>query len=72
MDLSLKFEVYDIRLVMKAKGLFFFWMFEHDYCSRWNVLSVKSSKGEKLQAIRVKFGQKDRQLQVLVHWAMDS
>ena len=57
---------------MKAKGLFFFWMVEHDYCSRWKVLSAKISKGEKLQAIRVSFGQKGRKLQVLVHWAMES
>ena len=68
------FEVwgYDIRLVMKAKGLFVFWMVEHDYCSRWKVLTAKIFKGEKLQAIRVSFDQKDRQLQVFVHWAMES
>ena len=34
--------------------MFVFWMVEHDYCSRWKVLSAKSSKGEKLQAIRVR------------------
>ena len=45
---------------MKAKGLFIFWMVEHDYCLRQKVLSAKSFKGEKLQAIRVSFGQKDR------------
>ena len=63
------FEVwgYDIRLVMNAKGFFVFWMVEHDYCSRWKVLSAKSFKGEKLKAIRVSFDQKYRQLQVLVH-----
>ena len=56
------FEVwgYDIRLVMKAKGLFCFWMVEHDFSLRRKVLKTKSSKGEKLQAIRVRFGQKDR------------
>ena len=31
MDLSLKFEVNDIRLVMKSKGFCLFWMVEHDY-----------------------------------------
>ena len=56
------FEVwgYDIRLVMKAKGFFVFWMVEHDYCLRWKVPNAKSFKGEKLQAIRVSFGKKDR------------
>ena len=49
MDLSLKFWGNNIRLVMKAKGLFVFWMVEHDYCLRWKVLSAKSFKGEKLQ-----------------------
>ena len=57
---------------MKAKFLFVFWKVDHDYCSRWKVLSAKSSKGEKLQAIRVSFGQQGRKLQVLVHWAMES
>ena len=48
------FEVwgYDIRLVMKAKGFFFFWMVEHDYCLRRKVLNAKSFKGENLQANR--------------------
>ena len=50
----------DIRIVMKAKGLFCFWMVEHDYCLRWKVLKAKSFKGEKLQVMRVSFGQKDR------------
>ena len=49
---------------MKAKGLFVFWVVEHDYCSRWKVLSAKSFKGEKLQAIIVSFDKKFRQLQV--------
>ena len=56
------FEVWgnDIRLVMKAKGFFCFWMVEHDYCLRWKVLNAKSFNGEKLQAIRVSFGRDDR------------
>ena len=54
------------------EGFFLFWMVEHDYYLRWKVLDAKSSKGEKLQANRTSFGQKDRQLQVLVHWAMES
>ena len=37
---------------MKAKGLFCFWMVEHEYCLRWKVLSAKSFKGEKLQVNR--------------------
>ena len=47
------FEVwgYNIRLVMKAKGLFVFWVVEDDYYLRWKVLSAKSFKGEKLKAI---------------------
>ena len=49
----------DIRLVMKAKGLFCFWMVENDYYLRWKVLNVKSFKGVKLQAIGTSFGQKD-------------
>ena len=40
-------------LVINAKGLFCFWMVEHDYCLRWKVLSAKSFKGEKLQAGRI-------------------
>ena len=60
MDLSFKLLGNDIRLVMKAKGLFVFWMVEHDYCLRWKVPNVKSFKGEKLQEIRVSFGQKGR------------
>ena len=47
----------DIRLVMKAKGLFCFWMVEHDYYLRWKVLNAKSFKGVKLQANRTSFGQ---------------
>ena len=50
----------DIRLVMKAKGFVCFWMVEHDYYLRWKVLNAKSFKGEKLQEIRVRFGQEDR------------
>ena len=57
MDLSLKFGVYDIRLFMKAKGLFSFWMVEHDYCLRWKFLNAKSFKGVKLQENRTSFGQ---------------
>ena len=45
---------------MKAKGFVCFWMVEHDFILRQKVLSAKSFKGEKLQAIRVSFGQKDR------------
>ena len=45
---------------MKAKGLFCFWVVEHDYCLRWKVPNAKSLKGENLQAIRVSFGQDDR------------
>ena len=56
------FEVwgYDIRLVMKARGLFVFSIVEHDYCLRWKVLNAESFKGEKLQAKRVSFGQESR------------
>ena len=43
---------------MKAKGLFCFWMVEHDYCMRWKVLNAKIFKGEKLQENRTSFGQK--------------
>ena len=50
----------DIRLVRKAEGLFCFWMVEHDYYLRRKVLNAKSLKGEKLQAMRVSFGQKNR------------
>ena len=49
----------NIRLVMKAKGFFFFWMVERDYCLRWRVLNGKSFKGVKLQANRTSFGQED-------------
>ena len=48
------FEVwgYGIRLVMKAKGFFVFWMVEHDYCLRRKVLNEKSFKSEKLQVVK--------------------
>ena len=59
MDLSSRLMGNDIRLVMKAKGLFCFWMVGHDYCLRWKVLKVKSFKGEKLRAKRISFGQED-------------
>ena len=52
MDLSLKFWGNNIRLVMKAKSFFLFWMVEHDYCLRWKVPKAKSFKSEKLQANR--------------------
>ena len=37
---------------MKAKGLFCFWMVEHEMLLEGKVLSAKSSKGEKFQANR--------------------
>ena len=45
---------------MKAEGLFCFRMVEHNYYLSWKVPNAKSFKGEKLQAIRISFGQEDR------------